>query len=77
MTYPCPTLSERSLNTNLSGPLDSLDLSTSGATAKQIAIGTSELSTSGLLVAGQHTVITGPAGSMNGLQATEFYLRVR
>lgn len=77
VTYPCPTFSERSLNTNLSGSLDGVDLSTSGASEKQISIGTSELSTNGLLVAGQHTVITGPAGSMNRLEATEFYLRLR
>ena len=77
VTYPCPSFSELSLNTNLSGSLDGIDLSASGATAKQVEDGMTALSGIGLLVAGQHTVITGPAGSMNRLDAAEFYLRLR
>ncbi|MGK3998045.1 DUF6748 domain-containing protein [Sorangium sp. So ce1024] len=78
VTYPCPTLSERSLNTNLSGSLDGIDLAAArGATSEQIEHGTRELSAGGLLVAGRHTVSTGPAGSMNRLDASEFYVRLR
>ncbi|AGP38123.1 hypothetical protein BE04_08270 [Sorangium cellulosum] len=77
VTYPCPVFSERSLNTNLSGPLDTVDLSASGATPAQVTSGMSELYETGLLVAGQHGVVTGPAGSMNRLDAAEFYLRVK
>ncbi|XXY51104.1 DUF6748 domain-containing protein [Sorangium sp. So ce269] len=77
VTYPCPVFSEHGLNTNLSGPLDSVDLSASGAAPPQVTSGMSELHTTGLLVAGQHAVVTGPAGSMNRLDAAEFYLRVK
>lgn len=75
ITFPCPTYVERSLNTNLVDDLDGVDLSTSGATIDQQAAGQAELA-SGLLVAGTHTVVTGPAGSMNALEASEFYLRL-
>lgn len=78
VTYPCPSFSEQSLNTNLSGTLDSIDLAASGgATSEQVEHGMRELSAGGLLVAGRHAVITGPAGSMNHLDATEFYVRLR
>ncbi|MGK3961705.1 DUF6748 domain-containing protein [Sorangium sp. So ce118] len=77
VTYPCPIFSEHGLNTNVSGPLDSVDLSASGATPEQVTSGMSELYTTGLLVAGQHAVVTGPAGSMNRLDAAEFYVRVK
>ncbi|WP_437780165.1 DUF6748 domain-containing protein [Sorangium sp. So ce1097] len=78
VTYPCPSFLERSLNTNLSGSLDGIDLAASGgATSEQIEHGMRELSAGGLLVAGRHAVITGPAGSMNHLDATEFYVRLR
>ncbi|WP_437793713.1 DUF6748 domain-containing protein [Sorangium sp. So ce693] len=77
VTYPCPSFSEHGLNTDLSGPLDGVDLSASGATAKQVEGGMKALSTAGLLVAGQHAIVTGPAGSMNRLDAAEFYLRLK
>lgn len=78
VTYPCPSFSERSLNTNLSGTLDGIDLTVArGATPEQVEHGMLELSAGGLLVAGRHAVITGPAGSMNHLDATEFYVRLR
>lgn len=77
VTYPCPTLTERRLNTRIRGPLDSIDLSPSGATQKQIDLGLRELYENGLLAAGHHTEVTGPAGSMNGFAASEFYVRVK
>lgn len=77
ITHPCPSFSELSLNTNLSASLDSVDLSASGATSAQVDSGMSELHASGLLVAGEHAAVTGPAGSMNRLDAAEFYLRVK
>jgi len=78
VTYPCPSFSEHSLNTNLSGSLDGLDLlSASGATEKQVDGGMKALSGPGLLVAGQHAITAGPAGSMNRLGVAEFYLRLK
>ncbi|MFV8753341.1 DUF6748 domain-containing protein [Nannocystaceae bacterium ST9] len=76
ITYPCPTYIERSLNTNLIDNLDGVDLSTSGATYQQVADGLTELNASGLLVAGTHTIVTGPGGTMNALEASEFYTRL-
>lgn len=76
ITYPCPSFIERSLNTNLVDNLDHVDLSTTSATAEQQAAAQAELAASGLLVAGHHTIVSGPAGSMSALEATEVYSRV-
>ena len=31
----------------------------------------------GLLIAGTHSIVTGPAGTMNALEASEFYTRLK
>ena len=76
-TYPCATFIERSLNTNLVDNLDGVDLASSGATAQQVTAAQAELNATGLLVAGTHSVVTGPAGTMNALEASEFYTRLK
>lgn len=76
ITSPCPSFLERSLNTNLVDNLDSIDLTTTSATPEQQAAALDELYQSGLLVVGHHTIVTGPGGTMNSLEATEFYSRV-
>ena len=76
ITYPCPIYEERSLNSDLEDDLADLDLTSTGASASQIAQALSELDATGLLVVGNHSTMTGPAGSMNTLEATEFYRRL-
>lgn len=75
ITWPCPTLDEAKLNSSITGSLAGLDLGTSGADDKALEAG-SEALVAGLLVAGVHTTITGPAGSANQLAASQFYTRV-
>lgn len=76
VTYPCASFVERSLNTTMIGDLDHVDLSTSGATLEQQSAGMTELGASGLLVVGEHVIVEGPGGSMNALEASEFYSRL-
>lgn len=75
ITYPCPSIAERKLNTSITRAIAGLDLTQSGATQAQIEAGQQALFTpGGLLAAGVHTVITGPAGDGVQLLASEFYL---
>lgn len=75
ITYPCPSLTEKKLNTRETRAIAGLDLTPSGATQDQIDAGTQALyGPGGLLAAGIHTVITGPAGRGKQLVVSEFYL---
>lgn len=75
ITYPCPSYDERKLNTRETRAIAGIDLTPSGATQDQIDAGLQALSApGGLLAAGIHTVITGPAGKGKQLVASEFYL---
>lgn len=76
VTFPCPYFFERALNTVVSDDLASVDLAASGANASQVEKGMAELNDSGLLIAGDHEIVSGPAGEMNGLLANEFYTRI-
>ncbi len=57
--------------------LADLDLAASGANDRQIEAGYEAAFGGGLLVAGKHRWVTGPAGSMKALDASEFYLRLQ
>ena len=75
ITYPCPSYTERKLNTRETRAIAGIDLSHSGATQDRIDAGFQALTgPGGLLAAGVHTVITGPAGRGTQLLASEFYL---
>jgi len=73
---PCPTHHEAKLNTTVSKNIAGVDLS--GANADESAIGEASSAMTGqagVLVAGSHTSVTGPAGKSQSLKATQFYLR--
>lgn len=77
ITHPCPSYTERKLNTTETRSLAGVNLAFAGASAAQIEAGQQALfSTGGLLAAGIHTVVTGPAGQALQLVASEFYLPV-
>jgi hypothetical protein len=77
VAYPCPSLLEQKLNTTERSPLHGIDLAASGAGPAQVGSGLAELSASGILVAGTHRKVSGPAGTGRELVASEFYSRVR
>ncbi|RZL08604.1 MAG: hypothetical protein EOP40_12555 [Rubrivivax sp.] len=75
ITYPCPSYNEHKLNTRQTRAIAGIDLTHSGAAQERIDAGFQALtSPGGLLAAGVHTVITGPAGRGTQLLASEFYL---
>jgi hypothetical protein len=76
ITTPCPSFHEYKLDSKVNASLAEIDLAASGANDKQVEAGFEALFTSGILVAGFHEKVTGPAGSAKGLVATEFYTRV-
>lgn len=74
ITTPCPSIQETVLNYPISRSIHGLDLSTSGAKPDRVDAGLQALGTTGLMAAGDHRTITGPAGEGQQLVATEFYL---
>ncbi|HSK63213.1 MAG TPA: DUF6748 domain-containing protein [Pyrinomonadaceae bacterium] len=73
---PCATHHEATLNSTAHRNIAGVDLS--GANAAENAVGEAiEAMTSadGILVSGKHSLVTGPAGRMQLLNASQFYLR--
>lgn len=74
ITTPCPSISETTLNYPISRNIHGLDLAASGAKPAQVAAGLQALGSTGVLAAGGHKTITGPAGQGQQLVANQFYL---
>jgi hypothetical protein len=73
---PCPTHHEATLNSTASRNIAGVDLSGAGAPENLISDATQAMtSPDGILVSGNHSVVTGPAGRMQMLKAAQFYLR--
>ena len=77
ITTPCPTLTETTLNYPISQNIHGLDLAASGATPAKVAAGNQALASTGVIAAGNHRSVTGPAGQGLEFVATEFYLPFR
>ena len=77
ITFPCQSIQERELNFPTQRLIADVDLAASGASPDKVAAGRDALSqSSGILAAGEHKPITGPAGSGLKLVTSEFYLLV-
>jgi len=76
ITHPCPSLSEAKLNTSKTRLLHELDLAASGASQDDVTAGSNAVFDQGILVAGKHKKVTGPAGKGRKLVASQFYLPV-
>lgn len=75
---PCETHHEAKLNTSVSRNIAGVDLSGAGTTDREESEATTAMtSPDGILVAGVHTRVTGPAGRSQMLKATQFYLRAK
>lgn len=75
-TWPCENFIERVLNDTFVRLIADVDLAASGATPEQVDAGMAELFDTGILAAGDATLIYGPAGTAVGFAASEFYHRV-
>ena len=76
ITFPCASFTEAKLNTAKIANIHGVDLAASGAIEDDVNAGYAELAKTGVLVAGNHTTITGPAGKGTALVASEFYSHV-
>ncbi|HEU4434925.1 MAG TPA: DUF6748 domain-containing protein [Pyrinomonadaceae bacterium] len=75
---PCETHHEAKLNTSVSRNIAGIDLSAAGAPENVVGDANQAMtSPDGVLVAGDHSPVTGPAGRSQMLKATQFYLRAK
>ncbi|RZK99490.1 MAG: hypothetical protein EOP36_19175 [Rubrivivax sp.] len=74
ITTPCPSINETTLNYPISRNIHGLDLAASGAKPAQVEAGLNALGSTGVLAAGGHKTITGPAGQGQQFIASQFYL---
>lgn len=77
VTFPCDSLGEERLNMAGRRLIAGIDLEASGAGGAQVSRGLAELRATGILVAGTHRTLIGPAGTGTELVSAEFYSRVR
>lgn len=75
---PCETHHEAKLNTSVSRNIAGVDLSGAGPSENSVNEATAAMTTAeGILIAGVHERVTGPAGRSQMLKATQFYLRTK
>jgi eight-cysteine-cluster-containing protein len=75
---PCETHHEAKLNTSVSRNVAGVDLSAAGAPDNVVSDANQAMtSPDGVLAAGDHTPVTGPAGRSQMLKVTQFYLRAK
>lgn len=76
ITYPCQVLSQLTLNTNELWNIAGVDLVASGASNDDIQLAQDQLFGDGLIVAGTHQTVTGPAGDALEVVSEEIYLPI-
>lgn len=73
---PCATHREARLNSTVSRNIAGVDLSGAGAPDNVLSDATAAMTTTdGILVSGDHSPVTGPAGRSQMLKASQFYVR--
>jgi hypothetical protein len=77
ITFPCPSIRERKLNSDLSAMIADLDFTQMGATDAEMTAASQALhSDEGVIVTGYRTEVTGPAGAAKAREATQFFTRL-
>lgn len=73
---PCATHHEATLNSTAHRNIAGVDLSGAGASDNAVSEATTAMtSRDGILASGTHSIVTGPAGRMQMLKVSQFYLR--
>lgn len=75
ITYPCPSLREKKLNSAVTAMIAELQWDHAGATDEQIGDALDKMHTDGLIVAGYRTTVSGPAGTGKARSVNQFWLR--
>ncbi len=78
ITYPCLTIHETKLNSPVQTNIAGVNLEGAGAAEDLVADAMRAMSVGdGLIVAGSHARVSGPAGNASELKASQFYVRSR
>ena len=73
---PCPTHHEARLNSTVAHNIAGVDLSGAGAPDNAVSDANAAMTgANGIIVAGDHSAVSGPGGRSQMLKATQFYLR--
>ena len=73
---PCPTHHEAQLNSTVSRNIAGVDLSGAGAADNSVSEANAAMTgPNGIIVSGDHSPVSGPAGRSQMLKAAQFYLR--
>lgn len=75
ITWPCPSLREKKLNSSVTADLAELGWDQSGATDEQIGVALDKMHGDGLIIAGERYTVTGPGGEGKARSVTQFWLR--
>jgi len=75
ITYPCPSLRERKLNSAIRYDIAELQWDKSGASDRLVGTAMDRMHTDGLIVSGYRTTVSGPAGDAKARSVTQFWLR--
>lgn len=76
VTFPCPSISQLTLNVGDVTPLGGVDLTTSGASDADLALASNAIFAGGLVVSGSHQLMEGPGGQASELVASNVFLPV-
>ena len=74
ITYPCPVMQAVTLNLGETAMMAGIDLQALGASQDVVDEAGQRMQSQGLMVAATATSVTGPGGTLAGLEATEIYL---
>ena len=75
ITFPCPSLRERKLNSTVRADIAELGWDKSGATDEQIGNALDKMHTDGLIVSGYRYTVSGPGGEGKARSVTQFFLK--
>ena len=75
ITYPCPSLRDKRLNSSVSATIADLQWDRSGANDRLISQALDKMHTDGLIVSGDRTSVTGPGGEGKARSVTQLWLK--
>jgi hypothetical protein len=76
ITYPCPSLREKKLNSAVTLNIAELQWNESGASDRLISQALDKMHTDGLIVSGYRTTVTGPGGEGKARSVTQLWLKL-
>ncbi|HUS30637.1 MAG TPA: DUF6748 domain-containing protein [Kofleriaceae bacterium] len=75
ITFPCPSLNEKKLNSSVTQAIADLQWDHSGASERLVGTALDKLHTDGLIVSGYRTTVTGPAGQGKARSVTQLWFK--